>query len=213
MKKIIFVFLLALAALYFMQPTWFDFTAKPGTFRGDGSERIVVFTTSKCGGACADAVAWLTASGQVFEELKLDSNEDNKKLFQQLGGSNTVPYLASGYQRIEGFYPGDYLSMLVVARGLTILDETMRAVYAQHFDATGNPLLVMYGTTWCVDCAAMREYCNDHDVQYINLDVELDEVAKMRYELLGGRSFPTVFYGARRMTGFSQQSLTHLMEK
>lgn len=212
MKTIIAIVLLAVA-LFFLKPEWFDFNAGPGTFRGDGSDRIVVFTTTKCGGACGDAVAWLNASGQVFEELKLDDNEDNKKLFHQLGGTNTVPYLSSGYQRVEGFYPGDYLSMLVAARGLAILDETKRAVYEKHFDSNSKPLLVMYGTTWCVDCAAMREYCNDHDIEYLDWDAELDDAARERYELLDGRSFPLVFYGARRMNGFSEAALLHLMKE
>lgn len=211
MKTVIVIVLLG-AVIFFLKPEWFDFNAEPGTFRGDGSERIVVFTTTVCGNPCRDAVVYLNATGQVFEELKLDGNEENTKLFHQLGGANTVPYLSSGYQRVEGFYPGDYLSMLVAARGLSILDETRRAVYAQHFDGHGKPLLVMYGTTWCVDCAAMREYCNDHDIQYLNWDAELDEAARKRYELLDGRSYPLIFYGAKRMNGFSVRSLLRLMK-
>jgi glutaredoxin len=212
MKTVIFI-LLAVAAVYFIRPAWFNFNAEPGTFRGDGSERIVLFTTKECGNPCRDALAYLNKSGQTFEEIKLDGNDENIRYFHQLGGANTVPYLSSGYQRVAGYHPADYLSVLVAARGDAVLNKTMRDVYAQHYDKNGQPILVMYGTSWCVDCAAMREYCNDHNIKYQNWDAELDAAAKHRYALLEGRSFPLVFYGSRRMTGFSESALNRLLKK
>ena len=211
MKIIIGIVLLA-AGIYFLQPLWSDFTAGPGTFRGDGTERIVVFTSTDCGSTCRDAVSYLTQSDQMFEELRLEDDKNNVKLFHQLGGSDVVPYLASGYQIVSGFYPHDYLSVLAAARGLSVLDPALRDVYAQHFAANNKPVLVMYGTSWCVDCAALREYCNDNKIKLLDWDVETDTAVAHRYELLGGREFPLVFYGARRMTGFSESTLLRLIK-
>jgi glutaredoxin len=213
MNKLILVVLIVGITIFFLKPEWFGFNTEPGTFRGDGSERIVVFTSENCGNNCREAVAYLRASGMAFEELKLDANEANTKLFRQLGGADTVPYLSSGYQKVTGFYPQDYLSVLAAARGLSVLDESMRTVYAHHFDKNNIPLLVMYGTTWCVECAAMREYCNDRKIKLVDWDVETDVAAAKRYEQLAGREYPLVFYGARRMNGFSDTGLRRLMKQ
>jgi glutaredoxin len=213
MNKFIVVVLIAIAAVYFIKPEWFDFNAEQGTFRGDGSERIIVFTSESCGNNCREAVAYLMASGNAFEELKLDDDDENTKLFRQLGGADTVPYLSSGYQKVTGFYPHDYLSVLAAARGLSVLNESMRTVYAHHFDSHNNPLLVMYGTSWCVECAAMREYCNDRKIKLLDWDTEADAAVAQRYEQLAGRDYPLVFYGARRMNGFSESALRRLMKR
>lgn len=209
--KVFIGILVLLAGIYFLQPVWSDFTAAPGTFRGDGSERIVIFTSSGCGNTCREAITFLHNAGQPFEELKLDDNENNLKLFRKLGGGDMVPYLTSGYQVVSGFYPQDYLSMMAAARGLEVLDASLREIYVQHFDSSNKPLLVMYGTSWCVDCAALREYCNDHKIKLLDLDTEADLTIAQRYELLGGRNYPLVFYGARRMNGFSVAGLLQLM--
>ena len=211
MKIFISIILLAIG-VYFIHPIWSEFLSVPGTFRGDGSERIVVFTSAECGANCRDAINYLNRSGQTYEELVLDNNEQNLKLFQQLGGSDVVPYLSSGYQLVSGFYPQDYLSVLAAARGLTILDPVLQKIYAQHFDANKNPVLVMYGSSWCVDCAALREYCNVRKIQILDWDVELDAEVAARYEMLGGRNYPLVFYGARRMNSFSPAALRRLMK-
>jgi glutaredoxin len=212
MKIIIGIILLA-TGLYFLEPFWSEFTAAPGTFRGDGSERIVIFTSPDCGARCRDAISYLTKSGQAFEELSLDENDKNINLFHQLGGTDVVPYLTSGYQVVSGFYPQDYLSVLAAARGLSVLDPKLREVYARHFDADNKPLLVMYGTSWCVDCAALREYCSSNQIKLRDWDVELNETAALHYELLGGRNFPLVFYGARRMSVYSVPALKRLMKE
>lgn len=211
MNKLIIVLLITVTGIYLVKPEWFDFNAEPGTFRGDGSERIVVFTAENCGANCREAVAYMKASGRAFEELRLDDNAENTKLFRQLGGADTVPYLSSGYQRVTGFYPQDYLAVLAAARGLSVLDDSMRAVYSHHFDGNGQPLLVMYGTSWCVECAAMREYCNDRKIKLLDWDTEIDAAVARRYELLAGRSYPLVYYGARRMNGFTESGLRRLM--
>lgn len=74
----------------------------------------------------------------------------------------------------------------------------------------GKPMrLVMYTTSWCPDCTALKHYLGMRGHEFDEVDIEQDEgAAELVMELNDGkRSVPTLVYGeyASSLSQFSAQ--------
>jgi glutaredoxin len=47
-------------------------------------------------------------------------------------------------------------------------------------DEQSTPQVIMYCRTWCGDCARARRWLAEHDIPYIEIDVEADPEAHAR---------------------------------
>ncbi|MFZ6862630.1 glutaredoxin domain-containing protein [Undibacterium sp. Ji67W] len=74
----------------------------------------------------------------------------------------------------------------------------------------GQPLVVLYGTSWCGYCAAARTFFSENGIQFKDLDIEKSQEASEAYKNLGGGGVPVILIGDVRFKGFSE---AHLREE
>jgi len=65
----------------------------------------------------------------------------------------------------------------------------------------------MYGVTWCPHCKKARAFFDENNIAYIELDPEQSSDAKEAYQWLDGGGYPLIYVGARRMSGFHQETI------
>ncbi len=70
--------------------------------------------------------------------------------------------------------------------------------------------IVMYATSWCGYCRKARNYFHANGIQYTEHDIESDDEAKRRFDLLGGKGVPLILVGGTRMQGFSEARFNSL---
>ena len=64
--------------------------------------------------------------------------------------------------------------------------------------------VVMFSSTFCPACSQAKSFFKEHDITYIEFDIEKSVAAKSYFERLGGRGTPFLLINNRRMQGFSE---------
>lgn len=63
--------------------------------------------------------------------------------------------------------------------------------------------VIMYSTSWCGYCAKARDWFEQHDVQYVEYDVEKSVEGATQYRQLHGRGTPLLVIGDEVIQGYS----------
>ena len=71
----------------------------------------------------------------------------------------------------------------------------------------------LYVTSWCGYCKQALAYVKSNNIKYVAYDIEKDSAANQRYEEMGGRGIPLIIIGDNIMSGFSQETFEHYMNK
>jgi glutaredoxin len=79
--------------------------------------------------------------------------------------------------------------------------------------AQSRPEVKMYATAWCPYCAKARAYFAKRGIAYVEVDIEKSREGRAEYDRLGARGIPVILVGPRRMNGFSEARLTHLLSE
>lgn len=76
-----------------------------------------------------------------------------------------------------------------------------------------RPGVVMYCRSWCGDCARARAWLAQHDIDYLEIDVDTDEEARAHAEALnfGRLHTPTFEIGAEICVDFRVERLRELL--
>lgn len=69
---------------------------------------------------------------------------------------------------------------------------TTAATTTDRPTAEGEPRLVVYGGSWCVDCHVVTRYLDRHKVPYRWVDLARDHEAQERLTAMGYRAIPVV---------------------
>ena len=147
-----------------------------------------------------------------FEELDAFDNGDGTSQYTELGGKGHLPYTVIGDSRIVGSDPGAIISAIAIEYGDWQLPAEERNALANHFDANGEPMFVMYSTSWCGYCQKAREYLDNRNVRIVEFDIEQDADARRDYETLMGRGTPLIYRGYERVPGFNIRQLEPLID-
>lgn len=78
--------------------------------------------------------------------------------------------------------------------------------------ALAQPQVVMYATSWCPYCAKARRFFKQHDIRYVERDVERDDQAGVAYRNLGGGGVPVIIVGDEVVRGFDERRLRRLLD-
>jgi glutaredoxin len=89
--------------------------------------------------------------------------------------------------------------------------KTMHEAMQHTVANNGQPLVVLYGTTWCGYCAAAREFFNANGIQYKDLDVEKTTEGYEGHKSLGGGGVPIITVGGETMKGYNESGLRQLL--
>ena len=66
------------------------------------------------------------------------------------------------------------------------------------------PQVIMYGTSSCPACKMARAYFYQHDIPYVEHDIEWSSKAKRQFRKLGGRGVPLILIGNEKFMGWNQ---------
>jgi len=65
------------------------------------------------------------------------------------------------------------------------------------------PQVVMYGTSSCPACKMARAYFYQHDIPYVEHDIDWSSKAKRQFRKLGGRGVPLILIGTEKIPGWN----------
>ena len=86
--------------------------------------------------------------------------------------------------------------------------------HAQDIPEAATPAaraaVVMYGASWCGVCRQARDYFRQHNVPYVEYDVEQSDKGRAGYRALHGRGVPIILVGHQRMNGFDPAGFAQL---
>ncbi len=199
MKKLLII-LIAAGALFYFKPEIFSFDFSNGAFNADGNPEVLIFTRSNCGGWCKKGLQEIKRHHVPFRELSLDNNEENQKLYAELGRGN-LPFIVIGKHKIPGYYKAMTASALAQSYGDKYLTRTEKQYFRQHFYDDGSPMIYMYGASWCPYCKKMREEFTQRNMDYVELDVEKASDQDLLVETMQIEGFPVIYVGYQRIQG------------
>ena len=198
MKKLIAVIVIA-GGIWFWQKG--GFTQNVG-FDKSGKPIVVMFTVSNCE-PCQAAIDVLRDRGVPFQEKIIDpANEQDKdvKLWRKVG-DNMLPLTLSGNGKVAGSSKWELISLLGNNFGAQYLLRDEQSYFKQHFNDNGSPRIVLYGTDWCPNCAALRKELREHNVNFIDIDVEKSGEFERLTRVMEIPGYPAVWVGYTRVHG------------
>ncbi len=207
MKKFV-IFIAVIGSIYFIKPDLFSTLFSDGAFDVNGQPVVWLFTAKNCGSYCNDVIALLGKRKIDYQEF--DVNTENGKKHLNLVGANTnIPLTVLGSNRVLGNKKFDIVSMLAEEYGDEVLTRSESRVMDSHFYEGGEPMVVMYGTSWCGYCKKMRSYFAENDIDYTEFDAEGS--GKQAYNILEGGGYPLMYVGYRRVDGADIDQLERYM--
>lgn len=70
----------------------------------------------------------------------------------------------------------------------------------------------MYATDWCGYCEQARQFFADHDIEYVEFDIEKDRKAKRAFDVLRGSGTPLLYHGYARAVGFNVRQVERQLD-
>lgn len=77
-------------------------------------------------------------------------------------------------------------------------------------DASNQPDIVIYTTSWCGYCKKAKAYFSVNNMPYKEYDIEKDRFAKREYDNIGGKGVPVILVGDQRMNGFDKDGFDRI---
>lgn len=201
MKKLLFI---ALIGYGWAHNNGYSLLPKDGAFDKDGNAIIRVFVGRDCGRPCTNQTEMLTARRLNFELIDISSPRG-----QELGIQ--YPLTMIGDKKVLN--SDDLVSTLIETYGQEVLSDEEKRVISGHFDASGKPKVVMYGTAWCGACKAQRKYFADNSMEFEDIDVEKSADGRVAFDTLQGGGYPLTYVGYRRFSGFKAYTINEALAK
>lgn len=199
------------AAAYWGYKYYGSITSGPGAFDAQGKPTVLLFTLDGCGGPCADVAGELRARGIAFEEVNVATEEGRSRI--EKFGIKQLPLTVIGSRKVAGNDLPAIESALAEAKGMEALSPAVQQVMKNHFDETGKPRVVMYGTGTCPYCKRMREYMDGRKIAYQFVDITGSSSARSDFDILRGRGYPLIFVGYRRIDGYDENKVNQAVKE
>ncbi len=203
MKKIILI-AVVIGSVYFFKPNLFSNMFISGAFDSDGKPVVWLFTSKNCGTYCDDVIKLLNTRNIDYVEYDGESSEGKDQL-NEVGGPRRFPLTVVGAKFIVGSHKPGIISILAEGLGEQALTSIERQVMQNHFYEGGEPMVVMYGTSWCNGCKKMRNYFESNNIDYTEFDAEGS--GRQAYNVLTAPGYPLMYVGYRRIDGINMKKL------
>ncbi len=198
MRKLVVVALIAAGVWY-----WQKHGAHEVILDEAGNPAVLIYTAKQCGAPCRDALAILDSRGVPYQEKELDlENEEDKdvKHWRSIG-DNLLPLTLAGRSKVTSSSKWELIALLGENFGDTYLTQDEKGYFSQHFDESGKPRIVLYGTSWCPGCAALRKELEEHGVSYVDIDVEKSGEFDKLTRVMEIPGYPATWVGYTRVRG------------
>lgn len=209
--KIFFVVVLVIAGGWYWQK---GHSAQSLGFDQAGNPVVVAFTVANCE-PCTAAIKILESRGVPVEEKLIDpadDQDDNVKAWKKVGG-NVFPVVLSGNSKVTNSSKWELIALLGKNYGEQYLTQDEQTYFQQHFDATGAPNIVLYGTSWCPNCAALRKEFDEQGVSFIDVDVEKSSEFDKLIRVMEIPGYPAVWVGYTRVHGTTYKAVKAVMDQ
>ena len=209
MKKLLFI--LVIAAGF-----WHWQSGRVGTIPSvdsAGNPVVLAFTFSQCGSPCDDITASLKRRGVPFNEIVVDHeapDSDNYKLWKKYG-TQQFPLVVAGKEKSVGSGQSELVGLLATNYRNKYLTANEAKYYQRHFDASGKPQVVLYGTDWCPTCAELRKELRAERMPYVDIDVEKSEDYNDMVQTMEIPGYPSIWVGYHRVRGHSIADIKDVM--
>lgn len=209
MRKII-VLILIIGGIWYWQK---HSSSKSVTLDASGNPVVLVYTEAHCGAPCQDNLNFLSARDVPYQEIEIDiSNEQDENLGRWKNlGLNMFPITLYGDTIVKGSSKWELIELLGKNYGNTYLTQDEKRYFGQHFDASGNPKVVLYGTSWCTGCAALRKELDEHNISFVDIDVEKSGEFDKITRIMDIPGYPATWVGYTRVNGVTYNEVKAAM--
>ncbi|MBI5007687.1 MAG: hypothetical protein HZB95_11275 [Nitrosomonadales bacterium] len=198
MRNLIIVALIAAAVWYWQKHG----STQEVMLDAAGNPAVVIYTVSQCE-PCRAALGILDSRGVPYLEKEIDPQNESDadvKHWRSIG-DNMLPVTLAGQSKVKGSSKWEMIGLLGTNFGDKYLTGDEQVYFRRHFDTSGSPLVVLYGTSWCPSCAALRKDLVENGVNFVDIDVEqsgeFDKLTKVM-EIPG---YPATWVGYTRVYG------------
>lgn len=199
MRKLIVVALIAVGVWYWQRHGF----AHEVILDEAGNPAVLIYTAKQCGAPCQEALNILDSRSVPYQEKELDlENEEDKdvKHWRSIG-NNMLPLTLAGHSKVNSSSKWELIGLLGENFGDKYLTQDEKGYFSQHFDASGKPRIVLYGTSWCPGCAALRKEFEEHGVSYVDIDVEKSGEFDKLTRVMEIPGYPATWVGYTRVHG------------
>lgn len=177
-----------------------------------GNPVVVIYTAKHCD-PCQDALDVLDARGVPYLEKEIDpSNEQDEDVkYWRSVSNNMLPLTLAGNSKVTNSSKWELIGLLGENFGDTYLTPDEKTYFNQHFDANGAPKVVLYGTSWCPGCAALRKDLEEHGVSYVDIDVEKSGEFDKLTRVMEIPGYPATWVGYMRVPGTTYNDVKAVM--
>ena len=172
----------------------------------NGKPQTLLFTANSCP-PCDNARALLKKRRIDYDEFNVSVGDEHFQTMRTYGGGKYMPYLVTGNRKVSGYNKQEIIGVLAEVHGDQLLTRQERRIMATHFDAAGNPRVVMYATEKCGYCIKARQYFKDEGIKFTEFDVDRNAEEKRNFKALEASGTPLVYVGYRRIDGFNRKKL------
>lgn len=99
--------------------------------------------------------------------------------------------------------------LIAVALGIFINWDRLRDEFSPppDFSAQHPEGVVLYATDWCGYCKKTREFFKQHNIAYVEYDIEKSADGKAQYDQLRGSGIPLIVIRGEVMRGYDPNAL------
>lgn len=99
--------------------------------------------------------------------------------------------------------------LIAIALGLFMNWDKLRNEFSPppDFSAAHPEGVVLYATDWCGYCKKTREFFKQHNIAYVEYDIEKSAEGKAQYDQLRGSGIPLVVIRGEVMRGYDPNAL------
>jgi glutaredoxin len=80
----------------------------------------------------------------------------------------------------------------------------------KDFVADENVEVILYATSWCGYCAKARALMAEHNIDYIEYDIEASDEGKQQYQKHGGGGVPLLLIDGQLVRGYNPKRILEL---
>lgn len=180
-----------------------------------GNPVVLIYTAKQCNAPCQGALDVLNARGVPYQNIVLDlmdEQDEDVKHWRSIS-DNMLPLTLAGNSKVKSSSKWELIGLLGENFGDQYLTNDERPYFARHFDASGAPKVVLYGTSWCPGCAALRKDFREQGIDFVDIDVERSGEFNRMTQVMEIGGYPATWVGYTRVHGTTFNDIKAVMNK